>query len=284
MNFNKSCKILELNKANVNKETIRKAYFKKALKYHPDKNHSAESNKIFIEIQEAYNYLNENENEYENVNVDHFLSQYVFTILKSDSINYFTDNLKDLCDDLTIKILYELELEDCLSIINLIENNKMILNISNKYMERLKEIKKNKSKDKKYIILNPLLENLVNKDIYLLTLDLKEPYCIPLWHNQLEFDDSVIVKIEPILSDNIEIKNNNDLVITERVNIKDILNKKYHEIKFLKNILKINVEDIRLKTQQIIKIKKAGIPIINTKDIFCVENISDVYINLQLFI
>jgi curved DNA-binding protein CbpA len=38
-------------------DEIRKAYRKKALEYHPDRNHSPEAEEMFIRITEAYEYL-----------------------------------------------------------------------------------------------------------------------------------------------------------------------------------------------------------------------------------
>ena len=77
MNYNKACELLKINNnlTNYNKKDLKKAYFKQALLFHPDKhcknnnatnnatnnipniNNDSNYNNKFKEIKEAYDYL-----------------------------------------------------------------------------------------------------------------------------------------------------------------------------------------------------------------------------------
>ena len=65
MNYNIACSILNL-KPHFTYSELRKNYHVLALQYHPDKNKSKNSEDIFKQIVEAYNYLDEYHNKYMN--------------------------------------------------------------------------------------------------------------------------------------------------------------------------------------------------------------------------
>ena len=67
MNYNQACEILGLDKKHTS-DCVRKAYFRMALKYHPDK-YKEDNGEKFKEVKEAYDYLCE-DNPLKKINID----------------------------------------------------------------------------------------------------------------------------------------------------------------------------------------------------------------------
>jgi hypothetical protein len=81
------------------------------------------------------------------------------------------------------------------------------LPIIEKYIN--KPIQEHLSQYKKYEI-NPLLSRLLKKEIYFMN---DYDIYVPLWHHQLVFYEKIEINIVPILPENIEIDDNNDIII-----------------------------------------------------------------------
>ena len=285
MDLAKSCILLDLNKKNLNANIIKKAYHKKALIYHPDKTNNR-TNLEFLEIKKAYENLNKYIEENPNENIDSFNPQFLSTFfskfinLDKDKIQYLKDNLLVIFNETSLKILKQIDEDNCLKIIKYIEEYKDLFEISNNYLERILNIKEEILSKKEIIILNPSINNLLNGDIYI--FNLKEQYCVPLWHNQVEFDNNIIVKIIPQLDKSITIDENNNLYFDHSVNIKDLIDSKIYSIQFFDLNLNVMVEKIKIKTFQTLVFEKMGIPKIDLNDLFSIQNKSNIYINLQI--
>jgi len=91
MNLVEACQLLNIRIFELNKENLKKQYRKACLKHHPDKNGDP---KIFIQINEAYTFLQEIE--------QHIMFRYIRKVLLSlyfyfNPIHYeFTPNLNHL--------------------------------------------------------------------------------------------------------------------------------------------------------------------------------------------
>ena len=236
------------------------------------------------------NYTNNNEiDELDELNEINDI-QFNVKKFKKDCIDYSYKLIENILDKLNIDLLEE--------IFNILNNKNLIYhNITNtKAIELIKKILLKKLKDYNIFIINPNLKNLLNSDVYKLIInqetstelqpDTDELY-IPLWHNELNYNNNII-KIHPIIQDKVEIDNENNIIINYNNSFTVIqkLVEKYEYPYFEIIVEHLNLM-IPLKELKIIKNQKyifnnIGIPKINFKDIFDNSNKAKIIININL--
>ena len=280
MNLNKACEILKLNKNDLDKTKIKKAYCKLAKKYHPDKS-DKDTNSYFINISESYQFLNSHIENKENEKEDKIISLLSkFTNLEKSKISFLIEKTQDFLNETTFHILQTTERTRSIQIINQFIQYKSILSLNEETISKLNNIKLSKLKEP--YLLKPTLKNLFFQDIFLFEIN-NEKLCIPLWHHFLEFDNNIYIELEPKLPSNIIIDENNNIIILHKVSVKSLFENPIYTINICNNItFPIIVEKLSLKLVQTLIFSSQGIPKINDKDIFCNKEISDVIINLHI--
>jgi DnaJ-class molecular chaperone len=306
MNYKKAIKILEIE-GTFDYKILKSRYYIKALRYHPDKNSEPNAEEKFKEISEAYNYLNKyinsknkesyhesrenfSNDDFDNSNYDYKNILYKFILslnsdftLNENDIEYFNN----IFDNENIKYL--------LTILKLLPKNKLssiynyLINIHLiKESIIIKEIEKileeNSKPDIKYII-NPSINNLLNHEVLKIKIE-NEDYFIPLWHNEIIYETSnntLIFECIPKIDNHIFIDDDNNIFINDNVELHSLLEKEHYEISIGNNKYNINIEDIKMKKNQIITIKNKGISNIDYENIYNIENKSNIYINLTLY-
>ena len=306
MNYKKAIKILDID-GNFDYKILKTRYYMKALRYHPDKNDEPNAEEKFKEISEAYNFLNKYINsknkdlyhesrenistdDFENSNYDYKNILYKFILslngdftLNENDIEYFNNIL----DNENIKYL--------LTILKLLPKNKLgtIYNyLTNIHLIKdstiIKEIEKileeNNKLDIKYII-NPSIDNLLNHEIFKIKIE-NEDYYIPMWHNEIIYETSnnrLIFECIPQIDNHIFIDDDNNIFINDNVELHSLLEKQTYEISIGNSKYNINMEDIKIKKNQIITIKNNGISNIDYENIYNIEKKSNIYINLALY-
>lgn len=98
MNIIRACEILEIN-TNSNQEEIKKAYKKKALEYHPDKNKSDNAADKFKEVGEAYTFLTKRINNQPNGNIN---PHDIFKDIFKNDINIKINNINKIFTNFSI--------------------------------------------------------------------------------------------------------------------------------------------------------------------------------------
>jgi len=286
MNYEKAIQELELtnyNNISLNFIIIKKQYHKLALKFHPDKNKCfTETTNKFQNIQEAYEYLKpfyyEDKIECEaqkqtNNNVSLYIDLLKnFIILMLDNINIkYSQEIENIiinnCKNISLQFLDKFDKSTILLLYQFLYSYQSILSLDNELLNNIFEIIKKKYETEIYI-LNPTLNDLLNDNIYKLSID-NIIYYVPLWFNELTFEkdnnNEINVICIPEIENNISIDEENNLTyyFSYLFNI-DIFDKEYLEI-FInhddhhKKSFNIPTQELYIKKKQIYIFKNEGI-------------------------
>ena len=278
MDIEEACNIFQIYSFNnIDGKFLKKKYYKLSLLHHPDKhNNSRESNEKFKKINMAYELLKQEINEEDdfienNVNYEYFLKKF---LKKYDFIYHFILNNYE---NITKHIFEGIDKERAINLYNFLLNNKSILHISDKLVEKVKEIILEKYKDVMIYILKPTLNELFGDRIFKLEI-IEKTFLVPLWHSELEFDKDVIVKCIPNLPENITIDENNNLIVNIKTKFSSLLEKNYINVNV--NNLFIPVNELFIKKEQYYIFKEKGISKINEHNMYNISSKADVIIFL----
>lgn len=287
---------------------LKKHYHIQALLYHPDKNNNTEnSTLIFQNINCAFTLLKGLISEHDlrkddlradELNVDdltsentdksynkllisfinYVLSYYTnYTNNNNNESNLEDSNLEDLKLEankhLTIVIetlfskLSLIILEDIYLL--LIKFNASSL-LTNKIVNIIKKIIINILEKKAIYIINPTISNLLNSDIYKLTIANEYVY-VPLWHNELAFENAII-KIYPLLPSNVYLDGSNIIHYTYKNKFSTLLENIANNVNSLvitidNNHYSIIINNLKLAKYQTYILENQGIPSINSNNI-----------------
>lgn len=295
MDLQKACDILGITKENFTVKSVKKAYYQKALETHPDKCKGFTSSPSFNEVQEAYNLLsNCNEDDFQEIqspkdnNYSSFLSSFINSTIgievKADQIAQTLVKIKAGYEDATIKMFSEMNRHDAVKMYNYLEQYASIFGFNVETMSKLKAIVDKKIGNDTFITLKPTLANVLRNDVFKLEKN-NDTYCIPLWHDELEYDledHSMIVSIIPILPENMTIDDDNNLHISETLKISEVFGHDEYNIDLMCKTLKINVREIMLKPKQTVCFANQGIARINTKNMFSVTKLGHIFVHITL--
>ena len=294
MNFQKACKILDINdKQKLNVDELKHKYKLYALKFHPDKNKSIDATEKFQEINSAYQYLCShdielNEPYQENTSYSDILFTFMTSIIPIDKdtnvIHIIIQKLTHVCESKSHDFLDKLDKDTLIKIYDVIKTNKDIFHIKDEYITKIENIINNKIQKDEVIILNPTLEDLFDNNLYRLTID-KNTYIIPLWHHELQYDNNgkdLYVRCNPVLLDDIEIDETNDIHVYKSYKIHEIWGKQDIEIEIGNRIFPIEAYELKFIENQTVFILDSGISRPNVKNIYDISMLSTIYIHVTL--
>lgn len=270
-----ACKILNID-IDFTPEELKQAFRENALRYHPDKTKSSSHNE-FIKIREAYVFLSNDETTY---SYNELLKEFLL-YLKLDNCIFIQlfENLSRLTDSYSLDIFKKLDSQNAYTIYVLLSKYNGIFKIKPTLLEQFREIIVKKSGQ--IFIIQPSLNDLYSSNVYCLKHK-EEKYYVPMWHEEVYYGDNIVVRCVPEVPETIYIDEKNNIHITVTKSLGDIAQLKSFDVIIWERKYTIIVEQLLIKSYQLIKFNRKGIPRINTKDIYNDEKKSDVVVHLSL--
>ncbi len=304
MNHEKAYKALDIDPSTkLDMNTLKKQFRLKALLYHPDKNPQEDKdviNRKFCNVKDSYEFLlRDMENPLNTLfsdemcdNEETSYNDYLFSFIKSIVTQDKEDNLfytilqriSGSCEAKVLDTLSKIDKKILLKIYTLITKYKASFHFSDELLENIKTIIANKTKDDERIILNPMIDDLFENNLYRLEVN-DNLYVIPLWHNELVYDNNgndMYVKCYPMLPENVEIDHNNNLHIHTTFKIGDIWGLSEIEIEIGKKTISIEMSDLKMVEEQVITKPQCGISRINTKDIYDISSKGNIVFHVRV--
>ncbi len=263
MNRETAISILNLPN-NFTKQELKHAFRIMALKYHPDKS-KTNTEEYFIQIHDAYKFLS-------NDNQNYTYNDLVKDFLKSIHLDY--SKIMDILSkfyilqiDSSVALFKNLNEETAINILIILTKYRDLFKLTDSFLEILSNTLDEKIKNKKLFIIRPKSEDMYLSNCYKLEYN-KKIYYAPMWHEEIYYEDDIIIKCIPDLFNHEMIDENNNYHITIQKNLNDIIVNDILEIIIFNKTFDIKVESLYIRKYQVIILKSKGIPKIN-------ENIYD---------
>jgi hypothetical protein len=266
-------------------ELLKRQYRINALRYHPDRNPSPDANDQFRSVHEAYEFLSETKSPMENTSYVDLLKEFLDNN-KSPVIHMIISKLSNMCEDKAVRLLNSIDKLILLDIYKLLISNREILYIPEIFIEEIRKILISKTQGDERIILNPSLDDLWNDSVYKLVV-YQRTFLVPLWHHELVYDNSgcdLYVKCNPILPNNVEIDENNNLIVTLEYNMADLLQSGDTRVIIGEREFSFSSDELRIVKHQRLVRNNMGIARIKPKNIYDVSIRSDIVFDIKIYL
>lgn len=257
------------------------------------------------------------ENEYENENEnDHcyanLLSKFISSLMNKFSntqiatLHIVIQVLMNKCAILTSTLFDHVDRESLLFIHQLIIKYHSILELGAERLNSIREIIKKKLQENDIIIIQPTISELFNENNIQVVEHEKNIYYVPLWHTEIYYninhshengnhdgvhdkkqkqERELIVKCIPNLPEHIYIDEMNNIYIDVRTRVENLFNQTKLTVLISESVsFDIPVHTLDFKTHQTVTLKKCGIPMINTENMYDVSEKMNIVIHLEILV
>jgi len=298
MNRARAYDILGLNPKETHSiDTIKKHYRIRILKYHPDKNTDPDAASMFRETRSAYEYLSTtwsdpDEDSHKHTSYEEILKSFISSLFKEEggesSIlskigEMLMKRLIRVCNTNITEYLKKIDAKILKKVYDLLHKYQDVFHISDTFLESIKDILREPIAE--CILLNPSLEDLFAENVYKLKHE-SSTFLVPLWHQDLVYDhqgQDLHVKCFPVLPDNMELDEWNNLYVYLEFHLLEIFGKTSVDVHIGGRIYKFNPKHLRLtEDAQEIECEHDGIAYINQKNMFDVSQKQAIYFVVRI--
>lgn len=215
--------------------------------------------------------------------------------------------LMNKCATLTSSMFDCMDCESLLFIHKLIIKYHSILEIGTDRLNIIRDIINKKLQENDIIIIQPTISELFNENNIQVVEHEKKIYYVPLWHTEIYYnlnrrhdeknehhqhqqnkkkqERELIVKCIPSLPEHIYIDEINNIYIHVRTRVKNLFNQTKLTVFISDSVsFDIPIHTLEFKTHQTITLKKCGIPMINTENMYDTSEKMNVVIHLEILI
>lgn len=281
---------------------INEAYLYLYGKHENDKCNNSKKNEYTQHEDEDENE-NENDHCYTNL-LSKFISSLMnkFSKTQISAVHIVIQVLMNKCAMLTSTLFDHMDRESLLFIHQLIIKYHSILELGTDRLNSIREIIKKKLQENDIIIIQPTISELFNENNIQVVEHEKNIYYVPLWHTEIYYninnphengdgvcdkkqERELIVKCIPSLPEHIYIDEINNIYVDVRTRVENLFNQTKLTVLISESVsFDIPIHTLEFKTHQTITLKKCGIPMINTENMYDVSEKMNIVIHLEILI
>jgi hypothetical protein len=229
---------------------LKRAYYKKALAVHPDKNTDPDAAEKFRELRDAYSVLCEGSREEEK------------WFDPRTMINMLADNVSEE----TLLAMYNFLMEYK----NFIPEHTLLLSIIESKLSR------------PHIVVEPTLQNLFEQKVFIYNHDNGKKYSIPLWQHTLFFDDLIVVCRPKTGDSDVWVDDSNNIHTSVYASASSLLLSTEINFEIGSKKFSVPATELRICPLQTHVLRSQGIPLPDNDDILAVNDLSDVVVRVYL--